>query len=156
MIRLFFGVVLTLFLLTSAERRAHATTTLKIGTMAPRDSPWGRDFRQWAKDVSDDTHGEVQLDFLWNVQAGDETLMVQKIRIGQLDGAHALGVSTATIDRLCRDGRIPYVHVRDARRFELDAVRSALRTQSRGPAAEHRREQQQESGEPARDIRLLS
>ena len=37
--------------------------------------------------MSDDTNGELVLDFQWNGQAGDEVLMVQKIRSGQLDGA---------------------------------------------------------------------
>ena len=40
--------------------------------------------------------------------------------------AHALGVSLATIDRLCRDGRIPFLRVGDARRFDLVGVRAAL------------------------------
>jgi len=75
--------------------RAEATTTIKIGTLAPGDSPWGKEFKKWANIVSADTNGEVQLDFQWNGQAGDEVLMVQKMRSGQLDGAAitAVGLS---------------------------------------------------------------
>jgi len=40
--------------------------------------------------------------------------------------AHALGVSTATVDRLCRQQRIPFVTVGEVRRFDLEAVRAAL------------------------------
>jgi excisionase family DNA binding protein len=40
--------------------------------------------------------------------------------------AAALGVSTATIDRLCREGTIPFVPVGDSRRFDLASVRQAL------------------------------
>jgi TRAP-type transport system periplasmic protein len=76
---------------TSAE----AATTLKIGTLAPGDSAWGKEFKKWAKDVSDDTGGELQLDFQWNGQAGDEVLMVQKMRSGQLDGAAVTAVGLA-------------------------------------------------------------
>src|SRR5580704_13185554 len=74
---------------------AHAVNTLKIGTLAPQHSPWGNEFRKWANIVSTDTNGEVQLDFQWNGQAGDEVLMVQKMRSGQLDGAAitAVGLS---------------------------------------------------------------
>jgi len=74
---------------------AHAVTTIKIGTLAPQDSPWGKEFKKWANIVSTDTNGEVQLDFQWNGQAGDEVLMVQKMRSGQLDGAAitAVGLS---------------------------------------------------------------
>lgn len=47
--------------------------------------------------------------------------------------AHALSVSIASIDRLCRDDRIPYVVVGDVRRFDLEAVREALRASAPGP-----------------------
>jgi hypothetical protein len=40
--------------------------------------------------------------------------------------ALALGVSTATIDRLSRERAIPFLIVGDARRFELVSVRQAL------------------------------
>ncbi len=74
---------------------ADATTTLKIGSLAPADSPWGKGFKKWGADVAAATNGELQLDFQWNGQAGDEVLMVQKIRSGQLDGAAvtAIGLS---------------------------------------------------------------
>ena len=48
--------------------------------------------------------------------------------------AHALGVSTASVDRLCREGLIPFVLVGDVRRFDLDAVRSALAERQRKTA----------------------
>ncbi|HEY6458510.1 MAG TPA: TRAP transporter substrate-binding protein DctP, partial [Polyangiaceae bacterium] len=64
-----------------------AATILKIGTLAPGDSPWGREFKKWGADVAAETNGDVTLDVAWNGQAGDEKLMVEKIRSGQLDGA---------------------------------------------------------------------
>jgi TRAP-type C4-dicarboxylate transport system substrate-binding protein len=66
---------------------AHATTYVKIGTLAPANSPWAKGFKKLAADIASDTNGELQLDFQWNAQAGDEVLMVQKIRTGQLDAA---------------------------------------------------------------------
>lgn len=48
--------------------------------------------------------------------------------------AHALGVSPATVDRLCRNGRMPFVVVGEVRRFDLVAVRAAL-AQSHGQLA---------------------
>jgi TRAP-type transport system periplasmic protein len=74
---------------------ADAAVTLKIGTLAPGDSAWGKEFKKWAKDVSDDTNGELTLDFQWNGQAGDEVLMVQKMRSGQLDGAAVTAIGLA-------------------------------------------------------------
>jgi TRAP-type C4-dicarboxylate transport system substrate-binding protein len=67
--------------------RAEAATTLKFATLLPQNTPWGRELKKWAGLVSSDTNGDLQIDFQWNGQAGDEVLMVQKIRAGQLDGA---------------------------------------------------------------------
>jgi hypothetical protein len=53
--------------------------------------------------------------------------------INKKDLAHALSVSIASVDRLSRDGRIPWVPVGDVRRFDLEAVRQALRAQAPGP-----------------------
>ena len=81
--------------LATLSTGADAATTLKFGTLAPGDSAWGKEFKKWAKDVSDDTNGELILDFQWNGQAGDEVLMVQKIRSGQLDGAAVTAIGLA-------------------------------------------------------------
>lgn len=104
---------------------ADAAVTLKIGTLAPGDSAWGKEFKKWAKDVSDDTNGELVLDFQWNGQAGDEVLMVQKIRSGQLDGAAVTAVGlaqTGVTDVLLF--QMPGLFPNWAK---LDAVRNAMR-----------------------------
>jgi hypothetical protein len=44
--------------------------------------------------------------------------------------AIALGVSTATLDRLCREGAIPFLPVGDSRWFDLASVRQALETRA--------------------------
>jgi TRAP-type C4-dicarboxylate transport system substrate-binding protein len=80
---------------TGFTEGAMAATALKIGTLAPQDSPWGKEFKRWARDVSNDTGGELSLDFQWNGQAGDEVLMVQKMRTGQLDGAAVTAIGLA-------------------------------------------------------------
>jgi len=82
---------LLVFLLTAVVSGAwagpaRATTTIKIATLAPRGS-WASVFTRWGQEVSDQTGGDVQFDIQWNGQAGDEALMVQKMRTGQIDGA---------------------------------------------------------------------
>jgi len=47
--------------------------------------------------------------------------------------AHELRVSPATIDRLCRTGRIPFVRVGEVRRFDCAAVRVALEESGASP-----------------------
>jgi TRAP-type transport system periplasmic protein len=106
-------------------RTSSAATILKIGTLAPGDSPWGREFKRLAADISNDTNGQLELDFQWNGQAGDEVLMVQKIRTGQLDAAAvtALGLAqTGVIDVLLF--QLPGLFTTWAK---LDAARDALK-----------------------------
>ena len=68
---------------------ADAATTLKIGTLAPGDSAWGKEFKKWAKDVSDDTGGELgvpgargRLDELWQGPYGDHQLVTDTGALG--------------------------------------------------------------------------
>jgi TRAP-type C4-dicarboxylate transport system substrate-binding protein len=82
-----FVVLTSLLLLAGAERAAQATTTIKIATLAPAGSSWAKQFIKMANDVSADTNGELQIDYQWNGAAGDEVVMVQKIRTWQLDAA---------------------------------------------------------------------
>jgi TRAP-type C4-dicarboxylate transport system substrate-binding protein len=59
--------------------------------------------KKWAALVLADTGGDLDIEFLWNGQAGDEPLMVEKIRAGQIDGAvvSAAGLSaTGVVDAL--------------------------------------------------------
>jgi TRAP-type C4-dicarboxylate transport system substrate-binding protein len=95
MFRKLWTIATTVAIALGVAGSAQAATTLKFGTLAPGDSAWGKEFKKWAKDVSDDTNGELTLDFQWNGQAGDEVLMVQKIRSGQLDGAAVTAVGLA-------------------------------------------------------------
>jgi TRAP-type C4-dicarboxylate transport system substrate-binding protein len=79
--------VAALALACLAGEASAAMVTLKFATLLPQDSPWGRELKTWASLVASDANGELQIDFQWSGQAGDEALMVQKVRAGQLDGA---------------------------------------------------------------------
>jgi TRAP-type C4-dicarboxylate transport system substrate-binding protein len=121
----FVTVLAAIACVTSVAGGALGATTFKIGTLAPPDSPWGREFKRWAKDVSDDTNGELRLDFQWNGQAGDEVLMIQKMRTGQIDGAavSALGLAqTGVTDVLIFNA--PGIFTSWA---QLDTVRDAMK-----------------------------
>ena len=73
--------------MAAQSARADDGITLKIGTLAPAESPWGQVFKIWSKGLNERTNGALQLQFFWNGQQGDEGAMVGKIRTGQLDGA---------------------------------------------------------------------
>jgi TRAP-type C4-dicarboxylate transport system substrate-binding protein len=127
MLRALFIVLVASLLVASVDLAsdAQAATVLKLGTLAPQDSPWGKEFKRWAKDVAGDTNGDLSLDFQWNGQAGDEVLMVQKVRTGQLDGAAitAIGLAqTGVTDVLLF--QVPGLY---ANWGKLDAVRTAMK-----------------------------
>lgn len=65
---------------------ASAETTIKLGTLAPKDSAWGTVFKAWAKAVDDESKGSLKLDWFYG-NAGDEAQMVQAMRNNGLDGA---------------------------------------------------------------------
>jgi TRAP-type C4-dicarboxylate transport system substrate-binding protein len=119
------AIFAALALITGLAPTARATTILKIGTLAPPDSPWAREFKRLAADISSDTGGDLRLDFQWNGQAGDEVLMVQKIRTGQLDAAAvtSLGLAqTGVMDVLLF--QLPGLFTSWAK---IDAAREALK-----------------------------
>src|SRR5512140_738636 len=72
-------------------------TTLKVGTLAPGDSPWGQVFKIWKKAVEERSGNNLQLQFFWNGTQGDESAMVGKMRTGQLDGAALTAIGLGQI-----------------------------------------------------------
>lgn len=101
-----------------------APTVLKIGSNAPRESPWGQVLRVWIKAVKDKTHGEIELEVYWNATQGDEPAQMSKMKTGQLDGAVVTAVGLGVVD--------PNVNILQAPGLcagwaELDKVRDALR-----------------------------
>jgi TRAP-type C4-dicarboxylate transport system substrate-binding protein len=98
--------------------------TLKIGTLAPPDSPWGQVFKVWRRAVGERSHGAVDLQFYWSGQQGDDRAMVGKIRTGQLDGAALAGAGLAEIDPQALVLQIPGLFREWSK---LDAARADMR-----------------------------
>jgi TRAP-type C4-dicarboxylate transport system substrate-binding protein len=92
------AAVASLALLSASVAMADPTA-LKIGTLAPPDSPWGQVFKVWKRAVSERSAGAIDLQFFWNGQQGDDRAMVAKIRTGQLDGATLAGAGLGEIDK---------------------------------------------------------
>ncbi len=103
---------------------AGETTTLKIGSLAPAESPWGQVFKVWARGLEQRTDGAMSLGFYWNGQQGDEGAMVAKMRTGQLDGAALTATGLSMIYKSVLVLQLPALF----RTWEkLDAARAALR-----------------------------
>lgn len=78
---------------------ANAKTTLKMATLAPKRSPWGKVFTTWSKAVATKTNDEVEVSWLWNGTGGPESGVVGKIKSGQLAGSAITAVGLAAIDK---------------------------------------------------------
>lgn len=75
-IALFFGLVICLTPLSGQE--------IKLASVAPENSPWGRALNQLAVDWAEISNGRVRLQIFHNAIAGEESDVLRKIRIGQL------------------------------------------------------------------------
>jgi TRAP-type transport system periplasmic protein len=85
------------FFVMGTAGEAQAKSTLKMATLAPKQSPWGKVFTTWSKAVEQKTKGDVEVVWLWNGTAGPESAVVGKIKSGQLSGAAITAVGLAAI-----------------------------------------------------------
>ncbi len=125
MLRKLMTMVATIAIVLGASVPAMAdTTTLKLGTLAPAESPWGKVFKVWQKGINERTSGAVAIQFFWNGQQGDETAMVGKIRTGQLDGAAITAVGLGQIYKQVLVLQLPGLF---SSWEKLDAARDAMK-----------------------------
>lgn len=101
-----------------------ADFTIKLGTLAPKSSPWGKVFETWVKAVSEKSGGRVEIQIFYNAQQGDEGSMVGKMKNGQLDGAAVTAVGLGKIYKPILALQMPGLFSSWAK---LDAAREALR-----------------------------
>jgi TRAP-type C4-dicarboxylate transport system substrate-binding protein len=113
----------------SLPRVARAAEVIKIGTLAPAASPWGQVFKVWADAVKVKSAGQLELQFFFNGQQGDEGAMVGKIKAGQLDAAAVTGVGLSKIYKPVLALQMPGLFRTWAK---LDAARNALKPELEG------------------------
>ena len=104
--------------------------TIKLGTLAPKGSPWFENLQDMAADWGEASNGRIKVRIYPGGSIGDERDMVRKMQIGQLQGAvlTAEGLSVIVPEILAlqlpmifkTDGEIDYV--RDALKPELEAL----------------------------------
>lgn len=103
---------------------AHATEVIKIGTLAPKSSPWGKVFTVWAKAVQEKSENKIELQFFYNGTQGDEAGMVGKMKSGQLDAAAITAVGLSKIHQPFLAFQMPGLFTSWSK---LDAARDALK-----------------------------
>lgn len=106
-----------------AEGDSHQVTTIRIGTLAPSQSIWGKVFTIWQKGFKDRTNGAAEIQFFFNGTQGDEGAMVGKIRAGQLDGAAITAAGLGQIWAQVNALELPFMKTW----AKVDAARTALK-----------------------------
>jgi TRAP-type C4-dicarboxylate transport system substrate-binding protein len=120
-------VMLAVFaLVLGAATTARAeSAVIKIGTLAPKESPWGKVFTVWQKGFKERTNGAAEIQFFFNGTQGDENAMVGKIRTGQLDGAAVTAIGLGQIWKQVLVLQLPGLF---PSWDKLDAARNKLRS----------------------------
>ena len=104
-----------------------ATTKIKLATLVPESSIWGRAFREMGEDWKRSTAGRVDLHIYPGGVAGDEPDIVRKMRIGQLHAASLTVSGLGEIDTGFRFFEIPMFFESDQEIFHvLEAMTPVL------------------------------
>lgn len=77
-----------------APARAQDAAELKFGTLAPDNTPWSDILKSFKKNLQKETQGKMRVKLFLNGVLGDEAVMLQKMKFGQLTGG---GFSTGGI-----------------------------------------------------------
>ena len=118
------AVMAASFVTAGLAGTAEAKPTVRIATLAPKQSPWGKVFSAWAKAVDQKTKGEIEVQWLWNGTAGPEANTVGKIKSGQITGAAITAVGLSAIHKPIVALQMPGAFKTWA---ELDKARDALK-----------------------------
>ena len=107
--------------------------TVKLGTLAPKSSPWGKVFETWVKAVKEKSGGRLEIQIFYNGAQGDEKAMVGKCKSGQLDGAAITAVGLSSIYKPILALQMPGLFTSWSR---LDKARDSMRDEFEKGAAD--------------------
>ncbi len=96
-LRLLASSLCVCFAVFVAAEASAQKSTLRIATLAPKNSSWGKVFKKWKKLIESKTDGKLELKIYYNAVQGDERSMVAKMRSKQIDGASLTSVGLSTI-----------------------------------------------------------
>jgi TRAP-type C4-dicarboxylate transport system substrate-binding protein len=116
------ALALTLALLLAGSLSAQ--TVIKLGSLAPADSPWDKALLKMALDWQTISKGRVTLKVYSGGIAGDEPDMLRKMRIGQLQAAAVSGSGLGKIHPDFLVYQLPFMAKNDA---ELEYLFGRLR-----------------------------
>jgi TRAP-type C4-dicarboxylate transport system substrate-binding protein len=110
--------------LYAQRRRTGGKQVLKIASLVPEDSPWGRAINQIAEEWYEATGGEVELHVSHGGVLGSEAAVLQQLRLGQIQGAVLTSFGLNSIAKGVITLSCPFL-IRDDR--ELEAIMSEIK-----------------------------
>jgi TRAP-type transport system periplasmic protein len=120
-------------LLLCAAPLAAQTTTIRLGTLVPKDSRWYELLVKMGNDWNKASGGKIKLDIYPGGEQGDEPEMLQKIRIKKLQAVAISGAGLSSISSYVAGLQIPlmldsyeeldYVRDRLSARLEADILK---------------------------------
>ncbi len=116
-------IAAALLLLGSGASLAQDSVTLRTATLAPEGSSWMTLLEEMNAEVKEKTGGKVEFQFYPGGVAGDEKLVVKKLRIGQVHAAGFTGIGLGDLLPEARILDIPYLYRDHA---ETDRIRALL------------------------------
>lgn len=102
-------LAICLLSLCAFARPAQAKNTLRFGTLAPKNSTWGKVFDVFERAMEQKTRGELDLRIYYNGVLGPEETMAAKLRSGQIDGASLSNLGLAHIDKRIMVMTLPWL-----------------------------------------------
>ncbi|MBL6989748.1 MAG: TRAP transporter substrate-binding protein DctP [Bacteriovoracaceae bacterium] len=106
-------LLLPLFLLLCPDLYA---VNLKIGVLAPEGTSWAQNIKKMVKEIKTKTDNKVNLKIFYGATAGDEPVVLRKIRIGQLQGGIFTGKTLGDINGDVRVIEIPFTFGHDRKK----------------------------------------
>lgn len=121
--------------LLCAAGPAHASPryTLRLATAAPDGTPWARELRAFAREVSAQTRGELEVKWYMGGIAGSELEVEERIRRGQLDATASGGMTCQRVAPIMRVLRIHGLfQSRDEATYVLGRLQEDIASEARG------------------------
>lgn len=117
-------LVLALALAAAAAAPALAQQkTIKLATLAPEGTSWMNVMADLDREVRERTGGAVGFKFYPGGVAGDEKVVLRKMKVGQLQGGAFSGTGLGEINPSCRVLELPFLY----REYgEIDHVKSKI------------------------------
>ncbi|MDR1862655.1 MAG: TRAP transporter substrate-binding protein DctP [Treponema sp.] len=112
------GIFCSESLYAQRRRPQGGKQVLKIASLVPEDSPWGRAINQIAEEWYATTNGEVELQVSHGGVLGSEVAVLQQLRLGQIQGAVLTSFGLNSISKGIITLSCPFL-IRDDRELEI-------------------------------------